>query len=300
MNTAIPRGAIVSVAVVVLIIVGVAVLFGVCTKKVEPGYVGIRVNQYGTQRGVEDFPLHVGRVWYNPVTEDVYKFPTFMQTVTWTKDHTEGKPVDESITFNSVEGAVINADISISYAIEAEKVPEIFVEFRKDADVITDTYMRARVRDMFGREASKTKVTDIFGAGKQQLLDAVKKDLVDELGPKGFKFDSVSFVGALRVDQNVANSINLTIQATQKAIEAENKVRESEAVAQQQIAEAKGAAESQLIRARADAEANDIRAKSITPSLLQAQALEKWDGKMPQVTGSGSMPFIQLPAPASK
>src|SRR3989344_2786291 len=59
-----------------------------CTK-VEPGYVGIKVNQYGSQRGVEDFPIVTGRVLYNPFTEDVYKFPTFLQNVVWTQNEAE-------------------------------------------------------------------------------------------------------------------------------------------------------------------------------------------------------------------
>ncbi len=51
--------------------------------RVEPGYVGIKVNQWGSQKGVNDFPLVTGGVFYNPLTEDIYKFPTFMQNAVW-------------------------------------------------------------------------------------------------------------------------------------------------------------------------------------------------------------------------
>jgi hypothetical protein len=37
-----------------------------CAKTIPPGHVGIVVNQYGSQKGVADFPLKTGRVWYNP------------------------------------------------------------------------------------------------------------------------------------------------------------------------------------------------------------------------------------------
>ena len=33
---------------------------------VPPGFVGVKVNLYGNQRGVSDYPIVTGRVLYNP------------------------------------------------------------------------------------------------------------------------------------------------------------------------------------------------------------------------------------------
>lgn len=274
-----------------ILVCGMLIVSG-CTK-VEPGYVGVKVNNYGGQKGVSDFPALTGMVWYNPFTSDVYKFPTFLQNVVWTKDCTEGSPEDDSITFNSIEGAVVNADIALSYSIVSEKVPAIFVEFRKDVQHITGVYMRSKVRDAFGRCGSKMPITGIFGDQKQALLDAVRDSLNNDLGPKGFQFDMVSFVGALRVDDKVTNSINATIEATQKAIEAENLVRQAEANARSQVAKAKGEADAITALAIAQAEANRIVASSLTPDLVHWQAVQKWSGTLPSVTG-GAMPFINV------
>ena len=166
-----------------------------CTK-VEPGYVGIKVNNWGSQKGVQDYPLKTGMVFYNPLTEDMYDFPTFMVTRTWTQDVHEGNPIDESITFNSIEGTQVNADVAITYFFDAHKVPDIFVKFRAKPDVLTDGYIHNRVRDFLNREASDMKVVDIFGQGKQKILNNVKHDLEAELGPIGIHFDSVSFTSA--------------------------------------------------------------------------------------------------------
>src|SRR5690606_16197368 len=133
------------------------------------------------------------------------------------------------------------------------------------------------------RHASKLKVIDIFGNKKQELLVAVQDDLSKEM--EGFKFDMISFVGGLRVDPLVEQSINATIQATQRAIEAENKVKQSEAEAQQKIAEARGRAESILLEAKAKSEANRLLTESLSPNLMQYEALQKWDGIMPKVLG---------------
>ena len=269
------------------------VLVTSCTK-VEPGYVGIKVNQYGNQKGVDDFPITTGRVWYNPMTEEIYIFPTFRQNVVWTKASTEGSPNDDSITFNSIEGAEANVDIGLSYSLLAEKVPHIFVEFRKDIDHITHIYLRSEVRDAFSRHASKMKIMDIFGTGKQALLEAVKADLNEKFNHLGITFEMVSFVGAIRADQKVMDSISATIQATQRAIEAQNKILQSTAEANQAIEKARGEAESLLAVAKAQATANEIVTKSISGELLQYKMIEKWNGVTPQVTSNGSalLPMI--------
>mgnify|MGYP001563845468 CR=1 FL=1 len=272
----------------------VSLLFVASCTKVPPGYVGIAVNNYGTQKGVEDFPLLTGMFWYNPFTTDIYTFPTFLQNHVWTQNPKEGSPDDDSITFNSIEGATVNADVAISYVFEGKKVPHIFVEFRQDVKHITNVYIRSKVRDSFARHASQIKITEIFGMRKQDLLVAVKEDLNAELVKKGIQFDMVSFVGALRVDDKVMNSINATIEATQKAIEAENLVRQTEAQARSRVANARGEADAITAMANAQAEANIIVAKSLTPELVQWQAVQKWNGITPMVTGT-TTPFIQIP-----
>jgi regulator of protease activity HflC (stomatin/prohibitin superfamily) len=260
---------------------------------IEPGHVGIKVNLYGEKKGVQDYTLRSGAVWYNRFSDQVYEFPTFMQNAVWTKASDEGSPTDESVTFNSSEGAVVNTDVALSYQIQAEKVPSIFVELRQDADYITHTYMRGKTRDAINRIASSMKVTDIFGEGKQRLLIEAKKELDRELGHKGFVIDMIAFVGEMRVDPKVEDSINMTISASQKAIEAQNKVVQSKAEADQKIEEARGEAESITLVAKAKADANRILTESLSDSLLRYEALQRWDGILPRVTGD-SIPFIDV------
>ena len=266
---------------------------------IEPGHVGIKVNLYGEQKGVQNYTLRTGAIWYNRFSEQVYEFPTFMQNAVWTQSSDEQSPTDDSVTFNSSEGAVVNTDIALSYQIDKDKVPEIFVELRQDADYITHTYMRGKVRDAINRIASTMKVTDVFGEGKQKLLLDAKKELERELGHKGFIIDMIAFVGEMRVDAKVLDSINLTISASQKAIEAQNKVVQSKAEADQKIEEARGEAESITLVAEAKAGANKILTESLSPELLHYEALQRWDGILPKVTGE-VIPFLNLEEPDKK
>jgi len=277
------------IVVVLLAAVAIGALTGCGVTTVKPGEVGIKVNMYGGNRGVDKDMLCTGRVFYNPVSEDVHKFPITWITKTWCKDTTEDPPVDESITFNSVEGSAINIDVSIRYRILEDEVPNIFTKYRKSADELTRTVLWPQVRDSFNRVGGQMKAVEVYGVKKGLLADNVLKDVNAKLKKDGFEVGMVT-INALRVDQNVQNAINRVIEATQKAEEAKQKVAQAEAEKLQRIAKAEG-----------EAKANEILTASLTDKLIkwqelqnQTTAIEKWNGTLPQVTGGGGVPLLQL------
>ncbi|MCA6239107.1 MAG: SPFH domain-containing protein, partial [Phenylobacterium sp.] len=62
------------------------------------------------------------------------------------------------------------------------------------------------------------------------------------------------------------------------------------------VAKAQAQAEAQIAAARGEAESIRIinQALAANPRYVDLKAVEKWDGKLPQVTGSGGAPFINL------
>ena len=72
------------------IIVGLVVLlstaFSSCTR-IDAGHEGILIKQYGSDKGIQDVSLVTGRVWYNPWTEDVEQYATFIQTIDYDAFH---------------------------------------------------------------------------------------------------------------------------------------------------------------------------------------------------------------------
>ncbi|HYA34370.1 MAG TPA: SPFH domain-containing protein [Candidatus Binataceae bacterium] len=275
--------------------------------KVPPGWVGIKVDLYGKQRGVQDFPLQTGMVWYNPWTTEVYTYPTFMQQAIWTASPHEGRPVDESFTVNTVEGVSANFDCAMGYHIDAAKVPALFIEFRQSAESLTDSYIRNTVRKAFSDEVSAMKVIDLYGRGKAPLEATVAKQVDDVIAPKGVHVDYINIIGKIRLPENVEGAINNTIQAQQDAQRAQAVVAQKEAEAKQQVAEAQGQAQSVYIRAKgeadavlakaqAQAQANDLLNKSITPSLIEYQRTLQWNGVLPQYVLGNSIPMLNLGA----
>ena len=83
----------------------------------------------------------------------------------------------------------------------------------------------------------------IYGAGKTALINDTVRSVVSRLSQYGFVIDQLTFNSALRLPDNVMGAINRAMEATQNAIQAENRVRQIRAEADQAIARAHGAAQ---------------------------------------------------------
>jgi regulator of protease activity HflC (stomatin/prohibitin superfamily) len=198
--------------------------------------------------------------------------------------------------------------VALSFHIDPAKAPHIYLRYRKRSlEDLADGYVRNAVRDAFNIAASTRTVDKIYGGEKAKLLEEVKRLLNEKLAPDGFIIDQLTFGAALRLPDNVVGAINRAMEATQLAIQAENRVRQVKAEAAQAItkaegeataarARARGEADSRLLRARAEAQANMLVRASTSARVLQYRALERWNGKLPVMNGGGEMPMLTLNA----
>ncbi len=291
-------------------VVAIVVMVAGCqtVTRVDAGHVGVKIKLAGSERGIQDMEVKVGWIIFNPVTEQVIMFPTSVQNVVWAASPHEGRAIDESLTFSSNEGVNVNADIGLSFHIEPSLAPKLYGRFRQnDLSILANGYVRNTVREAFQDVASKLPVQEIYGAGKSKMLGEVASKCRDVLNKDGFVIDQLTINGALRLPQNVADAINRAMEATQNAIQSENRVRQVRAEAEQAIAQANGAAEAArrkaqgdgdalLIRARSEAKANEIIRLSMSASILQYRAMERWDGKLPTYNAGGNLPLLTFDA----
>lgn len=272
-----------------------AVLFLAACSKVPAGHVGVKVYLLGGAKGVSTEELPVGRYWIG-VNEELHLFPTFSQNKVWTLEESRESPTDQSFSFQTVEGMAVSADMGITYSIEPSKVTGIFEKYRKGVNEITDVYLRNMVRDALVKVTSTQKIESVYGAGKATIIDSVEKMVRDQVKPIGINIERIYWIGNLRLPPQVTTSINAKIQATQMTQQRENEVAQSKAEADKVIEEARGRAESTLLVARAEADAIEMKGKAIreNPSVIELNAIDKWDGKLPTYSGGGAVPFISL------
>lgn len=264
--------------------------------KVPAGNVGVMVDLYGGTKGVQAQELSPGRYWVG-FNQDLFIFPTFTQTYTWTKDKRGGATTDESITFQSIEGLPINTDVGITYHVQPDKVTLLFQKYRRGIEEITETYIHNMIRDAFVENASQLPIETIYGIGKEPLIESVQKKVQTQVNEIGLVIEKVYLVGTLRLPDAVGRAINAKIAATQMAQQRNNEVAQSQAEAQKEIAKANGTAQAMLINAEAEAKSLKLRGDALrdNPSLVQLNAIEKWNGQLPNVNG-GAMPFVNVSA----
>jgi regulator of protease activity HflC (stomatin/prohibitin superfamily) len=267
------------------------VLFSACSK-VPAGNVGVKVYLLGGAKGVDTEVLTPGRYWIG-VNEDLYLFPTFTQNYTWAK----AADGDESISFQTVEGLSVNADIGISYSIDPAKVPAVYQKYRKGISEITDIYLRNMVRDALVTSASDLAIESVYGRGKADLIKEVEAEVRAQVQPIGINVERLYWVGDIRLPEQVTKSINAKIQATQISMQRENEVKTAEAQAAIEIAKARGDSQAVLLRAEAEAKSIQMRADALSQNarLVELNAVDKWNGVLPvNMYGSAPIPFIGL------
>jgi regulator of protease activity HflC (stomatin/prohibitin superfamily) len=259
---------------------------------IAPGNVGILVYKGGQNaKGVSDKPLTPGWGFRKLFTEDVFEYPTYLQTAIWVKASNEGSNNDDSVTANSKEGVSINIDVSASYTLDANKVPDIYVKYRATIGDIQKTYLRQSVRQSVQDTFGNYSVEEIYGPKKQEIASKILASLTDGVGEDGFNFSQFT-INEVRLPENIMGSINEKIKAGQdlKRIKIE---------ADQKVAEAKGNAEARLANAKAEAEAIKIQAAAIQSQggadYVQLKAIEKWNGSLPaQMIPGAAVPFLNL------
>src|SRR3989344_4305177 len=268
-----------------------------CTT-IEPGHIGIKVNSYGSNKGVDDYPALTGVQTYNMFSTSIIQYPVFVQNVSWTKDPGEGHPSNEEISFNTGDQMVVYADVSLAYQLDATKAPAFYVKFRADdIDKWTHGFLRNLTRQKFDEVSGRYKIEQIMG-DNAPFLKEVRDIVQKELDPYGVHLEQLGFNCSPRPPQAVIDAINGKVKATQDAIRVENEVRQTQAQAEKDVAKAEGEARAAIAKAEGEAKANQLVNSSLTSNLLewrrldiQNHATSRWNGVLPTYTG-GAMPLI--------
>ena len=244
-------------------------LFKSC-ERIDAGHVGVKVNLYGDNKGVSDVTEVTGMVFYNPITHNIYEFPTFIQHKEYTGEN--------SFVVNSKDGSEFHVAPIINYSVQREKVPAIFSKYRRSLDQIEEGFLKTAVFDAF-RLATNVYTADELISNRQKFEVEVRKILEGQLLKEGFVVNQ--FTSNLVYPETFKQAIEAKNNAVQAALRAENEVKTAEAQAKIKVATAEGNAQAMLTSAKAEAEANRMKQQTLTPLLLQLEYINKWDGKLP-------------------
>lgn len=149
-------------------------------------------------------------------------------------------------------------------------------------------FIRPRVKEIIQATVAKYTIEE-FVSKRAEISKLIFEDLKDDFSQYGLSVSNVSIVNHDFSDEyeKAIESKKVAEQEVEKAkaeqeklkVEAESKVRLAEYALQEKELQAK---------------ANAVESNSLTPQLLKKMAIEKWDGKLPQVQGNNSNTLINL------
>ncbi len=209
-----------------------------------------------------------------PFIEDIVRMTVRVQKTTTT---TEAASQDMQ---------VVQTTMVLNYSLQPDKVGETYKTLGLNQDV-SEKIINPGIEESFKAAAARYTAEELISK-REALKTQVRDYLRDRLAPFGIMVVELSIT-----DFQFSSEFNKAIEskqtAEQHALRAKRDLDRIRVEAQQKIA-----------TAQAEAESLRLQRQVISPDLIklrqieaQMKAIEKWDGKLPNVTG-GAVPFIQV------
>ena len=231
---------------------------------IRPGEVGIK-QKFGKLKGKTKTQ---GLLFYNPFTSSVVRVPI--------------RTINREIKLNlpSKEGLNVQAEISILYHIEQEKVSEIISSVGKgyERTLILSTF-RSASADVCARFYAK----DMHSGKRGEIEREIKTQMAKLLDGRGFVIEAV-LLKSITLPQGLYSAIEAKLQAEQEAQQMKFILQREEKEAERKRIEAAGIRDAQLIIKEGITESN-IQWKSLEVlkeiSMSPNAKLILTDGKTP-------------------
>lgn len=173
----------------------------------------------------------------------------------------------------------VTSIVALNFHINPDKVSTIYqdvgVEYKTR---LIDPALQESVKASTAKYTAEELITK-----REQVREEIRNHVKDKLASRGIEVDDFNIVD-FSFSESFNQAIEAKVTAEQSALAAKNKLEQIKFEADQKIAEARGKAEAMRV---------ESEALKSNPQVLELRAIEKWDGRLPTVTG-GATPFVNL------
>jgi regulator of protease activity HflC (stomatin/prohibitin superfamily) len=250
------------------LLVGLTLLKSCVT--VNPGERGVVIKLGKVQDGILDEGIH-----------PVIPFITSVKTLNVRIQKTD---IETSAGTKDLQS--VNTNLALNWYIEPTQVNKVYQQIGNEQDVVTRIITPALNEVL--KAATPRKTAEEILIQRAELKEEIDRDIKKRLAVYGIQVTEVALV-------NVAFSPEFA-----KAIEAKQIAEQQVQQAKYEAMKARQDAEAEVNQAKGKAEAQRLLRQTLTPELLQKQAIEKWNGQFPTVMGgSSTLPLINISPPPS-
>jgi regulator of protease activity HflC (stomatin/prohibitin superfamily) len=266
---------IVKLAVALCFLVFAIIVTSCAATKVDTGHVGIKVRFGKVVAG----PLPADLYFVNPFTTDMKQVDT--RVLSWNgKTEAYSKDVQKSVVF-----------FTLNYNLDPAKAATVFQTVGEDW---SQKLVGQVVHEEIEREMGQHNAVDVVGT-RDTVAREIETNVKRILGARSVIVTSMQITN-IDFTSEFEKSVEAKVIAQQKAIEEQNRTKQIEEQARQQIATAQGNAQATVLNAEAEAKSIKIRSEALAnnPKLVEWEAVQKWNGVLPQYSMGGAVPFINL------
>lgn len=181
----------------------------------------------------------------------------------------------------------VHTRIAINYHLDPRRVVDVFRSIGPSTDIAADRIIIPAAQEAVKAVTARFTAEELV-TRRTEVRDAIGGLLKQKMERHGLILDEFAIVN-FAFSRSFAEAIEAKVKAEQEKLKAERDLQRIEVEAKQKVASAK-----------AEADALALQRQQVTRELLELrkvenerEAIRKWDGKLPNVTG-GTVPFIQV------
>lgn len=250
-----------------LCVVAVIILLLTSFYNVDTGQVGI-VKRFGKVIAIKEEGLNIKA----PLIDKVYKMNVREQTLKFSYEGDNNDAPAISASTKDMQTVLVSVTVS-------DVVSDPMKLYRAFTGNHVRSMMVPRVKDAVQSQVARYTIEE-FIAKRDQLSKDIYNDLETTFAGYGVTLTNVSII-----DHDFSDDYEKAVEAKKIA---EQQVEEERQKQQKLIVEQENKvklAELEVEKKKLEAEANKIVTDSLSKEILQKQMIEKWDGKLPYVTG---------------
>lgn len=181
----------------------------------------------------------------------------------------------------------VHTRIAINYHLDPHRVVDVFRTIGPSTDIAADRIIIPAAQEAVKAVTARFTAEELV-TRRTEVRDAIGDLLKQKMARHGLILDEFAIVN-FAFSRSFAEAIEAKVKVEQEKLKAERDLQRIEVEAKQKVASA-----------RAEADALALQRQQVTRELLELrkvenerEAIRKWDGKLPNVTG-GTVPFIQV------
>lgn len=227
------------------------------------------------ERGVK---VTLGMVSPNSYTEGIHLITPFISKIKTMDVKTQKIYMQTPVYTKDIQKA--NISYVINYNLQPNNVHKMYREVGMTyRDTVLMPVVEGTIKDVIGKWNAQDLVANRERAAQEILSKLVTEFQTKYINITGFQMTEIKYSDVFE------RSIESKVTAEQDALKAKNKTVQIQEEAKQKV-----------ISAEAEAKSMSIRANALTQNkaLVQYEAVQKWDGKMPQYMLGNTVPFINV------